>query len=843
MKSLPIFSLAFKHWLNDLRSNETKLLVLATLLAAVSMSMISSFSDRLSRTMHYRASELIAGDLTIFSSRKMDAQYRIKAQELGLKHSQALGFSTMAFANDQLQLVRVRSVEENYPLKGYNQVSHELYGKGQLIKTAPDVGKLWVEERILQKLSAKVGEEIEIGDGVFLIEKILQQDADRSGSLFSPFGRLLMNINDVEKTAVVGEGSRIFYKQYYTGEESALNKFINWLEPRLEKSEKLGGIKDSQNNVSDALDKAQQYLSLASLISVLLAAVAIALCAQRYSERHFNTAALLRCLGASSQQVRRIFVYKLLFTAIVGAVCGALIGFVLHFALLEVVADILPRDLMAARIIPVLISMLSAAMVLMLIALAPILNLNKVSPARVLRRELKPRSVQANVFFALAVAMMVALAFLLTKSLMLSVVFVVGLAILLLVYGLLSSALLAGLLKIQRFLPSTIKLGLTQLSRHQYYARSQIAAFAFIFTSVALIWIVRGDLFENWQAQIPEGTANHFAINILPDKKDDFAVAMEAKGLKASEFYPMVRARITHINGKDVSKIFPEKTGPNALRRELNLTWSEVLRQDEAITAGKWFDEMTISSSEEGVAKGENVNWISLESELAEQLKVGLNDEISFNMAGTTTVTRIASLRSVKWENFRPNFYVVFTPEVLSQFHHTYINSFYLPPNEGRWLLSLNQQFKAVTIVEIDQVLKQVREILSQTSIAVEAILLLVLLCAMVLMFATLLSTLNLRKHEAALYRTFGASEKMIRGRIRSEYITLALVASLLALLSFEGISLALYMIIFKVSWAPHLHLWLAVPTLALASILMSGYYANRDVLKASPRQLLQDIN
>ena len=836
MKHWKLFLLAAKHWLNDLRSNEKRLLILATLLAAVSMSMISSFSDRLSRTMQYRASELIAADLTIFSSREINDEFISKASELGLRHSQALGFSTMAFANDQLQLVRVRSVQENYPLKGYNQLANEFYGKGEFIKAAPAPGKVWAEERILQKLNANIGDAIEIGESVFQIEKILQQDADRSGSLFSPFGRLLMSRQDVAKTGVIGEGSRIWYKQYYAGSEDAVASFVSWLEPRLDKTQKLGGIKDGQENVSSALGKAQQYLSLASLISVLLAAVAIALCAQRYSERHFNTAALLRCLGASSEQVRAIFVYKLMLTALLGAVCGALIGFVLHFALLEVVADILPKDLMPARFTPVLVSMLCAALVLMLIALAPILNLNKVSPARVLRRELKPRSVQANVFFVLAVTMMVALAFLLTKNLILSVVFVVGLAFLLLIYGLLSTAMLAGLQRVQRFLPSTLRLGLTQLNRHQYYARSQIAAFAFIFTSVALIWIVRGDLFENWQSQVPEGTPNHFVINILPDKKDDFALAMSNKGLATSDFYPMVRGRLTHINNVDVADLFKEDEGPEALKRELNLTWSDTLRLDEAITDGDWFDELPADSSQA-------VNWISLEEELAKRLNVSIGDAVSFNLAGQTVVTKIASLRSVKWDNFRPNFYVVFTPQVLSQFHHTFINSFYLPPQEGRWLLQLNQQFKAVTVIEIEQILDQVRQILAQTSLAVEAILLLVLLCAMVLMFATLLSTLSLRKHEAALYRTFGASEATIRSRIRSEYITLALVSSLLALLSFEGISLALYVIIFKVSWQPHITLWLMVPLLALSSILFAGFYANRDVLKASPRQLLQEIN
>ncbi len=836
MKQHEVGLLAAKHWLNDLRSSETRLLIIATLLAALSMSMISSFSDRLSRTMHYRASELIAGDVTLYSTRQLSSDYITHAQSLGLDTTMALGFSTMAFANDQLQLVRVRSVQPNYPLKGYNQVANGFYGaentKSELLAGAPESGTVWAEERILQKLNVKIGDSIEVGNAVFKITRILQQDADRSGSLFSPFGRMLMAYDDVPSTGVVNEGSRIFYKQYYTGDESQLADFVDWLKPQLNKADRLAGIEDSQNNVGNALQKAQQYLSLASLISVLLAAVAIVLCAKRYSERHYNTAALLRCLGASSAQVRNMFVYKLIFTALLGAVIGAILGFALHYILLQTVADILPKDLMPARALPVLISLVCAALVLILIALAPILNLNQVSPVRVLRRELAPQSVKANVFFVLAVGIMLALAYLLSGSIMLSVVFVVGLAVLLLVYGVLSSLLLKSLVKIQHKLPRFLQVGLTQLDRHQYYARSQVAAFAFIFTSVALIWLVRGDLFDDWQQQVPKDTPNHFAINILPEKKAEFAQALKNKGLASSDFYPMVRGRLTHINGVNVSDIYPEDEGPNALKRELNLTWSARLTQDEAIEAGDWFDDSSASE-----------NAISMESELARRLNLNLGDSITFNIAGSDIVTKVKNFRSVKWENFRPNFYVVFADGVLNDFHHTYINSFYLPANESRWLIEMNQAFKAITVIEIEQILKQVREILAQTSVAVEAILALVLVCAMVLMFATLLSTLSLRKHEAALYRTFGASEGMIRGRIRSEYITLALVASVLAIASFEAISLALYVFIFDVSWRAHFSLWLGIPALALTSILISGFWANRDVLKASPRQLLQDIS
>jgi putative ABC transport system permease protein len=836
MNGFQLFALSFKHWLNDLKSNEKRLLLLATLLAAVSMAMVSSFGDRLSRTMKHSASELIAGDLTLFSSREVSVDFIVKARDLGLNVSSALGFSTMAYANEKLQLVRVRSVDEFYPLKGFNQVAdgflYEENGEGKLVAESPKPGMVWAEERILKRLDAKIGQEIEIGDAVLKVERILQQDADRSGSLFSPFGRILMSKSDVPKTGVVSQSSRIWYKYYFTGDEASINKFVGWLKPKLNKAEKLGGVENSQNSVGSALETAQQYLSLASLISVLLAAVAIALCAQRYSERHFNTAALLRCLGASGAQVRNLFVLKLFYTAMLGAVLGSVLGFVLHYWLLTLVADVLPKNLMPARSLPVIISMISAASVLMLIALAPILSLNQVSPVRVLRRELAPKSIKANFFFVLAVGIMVALAYMLTNSLMLSLVFVVGLALLLLIYGVLSTGLLKALGKISKFLPATLQVGLIQLNRNKYYARSQVAAFAFIFTAVALIWIVRGDLFDNWQEQVPEGTPNHFAINILPDKKADFTQALKDKKLPATEFYPMVRGRLTHVNGVNVSDIYQEDEGPEALKRELNLTWGNALNPESKILEGKWF-----------TGDNKTPGGISLEHRLAQQLGVSIGDTITFNIAGSDTVTMIKSIREVNWANFEPNFYVIFEEGVINDFHHTYINSFYLPPTESDWLIAINQQFKAVTIIEIDQILNQVRDILSQTSMAVEAILALVLICAMVLMFATLLSTLGLRKHEAALYRTFGASESMIRSRIRSEYITLSIVTSLLALVSFETISFALYYFVFQVSWMPHLSLWVAIPILALLSILVSGSFANRAVLKASPVQLLQEVS
>lgn len=830
--------LACKHWLNDVRSQEQKLLIVATLLAALTMAMVSSFSDRLSRTMEYRATELIAGDVTLSSSRVIPNTYLEQATALGLRQSQALGFSTMAFANDQLQLVRVRAVDGAYPLKGSNHVGDHLdiaESVERTLKRGPEKGEVWAERQVLTRLGLNLGDEIELGDAVLQITKLLLQDADRSGSLFSPFGRILVSLDDVERMGVLGQGSRVFYKHYFTGDQSAIKQFVDWVEPKLEKGERLAGIETGQNNVGGALEKAQKYLSLASLISVLLAAVAIALCAQSYSERHQDTVALFRCLGASGREVTRLFITKILITAVIASILGAAAGFVLHYALLESVREWLPSDLMGPSAWPVVLSAISSASVLLLIALSPILSLRQISPVRVLRRSRERANIKVNTLFVLALGIMSSLAYLLTNSLLMALIFVGGLAVLLLLYGVLSSAMLAFFTRIRGALPSFFQVGLVQLSRHQFYARSQVAAFAFIFTAVSLIWLVRSDLFENWQRQIPEDTPNYFAINILPEKRLTFEKALQEKGLSYSDFYPMVRGRLMTINGQSVNELFSQEDMPGAINRELNLSWSGELREDQTLESGEWFDD-----SEQ--ALNSDVSRISLESGLAERLGVGVGDQFTFNIAGTELKAVIASTRKVEWENFQPNFYVIFEPGTIETFHHTFISSFYLPTEDTRWLVKLNREFKAVTVIEIERILKQVRDIVAQTSIAVEAIMVLVLLCAMVLMFATLLSTLGLRKQEAALFRTFGASERWIRYRVRCEYLTLSMVASVLTIVSFESISAGLYVFLFDVSWQPHFTLWIAVPVLASASMLFSGALANRSVVRASPIELLKEM-
>ncbi|MFC3150385.1 ABC transporter permease [Litoribrevibacter euphylliae] len=873
-----IFRLAAKHWRRDFNSAEMRLLLIATLVAALSMTMITTFTDRLTRTMAYRASELIAGDLTLRSQNPIAQAYIDEALNRKFQHSPSLSFSTMAFANDTLQLSQIRAVSDNYPLKGKITLTDKAFQPGYTVQKAPDLGQVWVEQRVMQALSLQVGDSVEIGDALFTVDKILVQDADRSGNFYSPFGSILMRLEDVEKTGVIGPGSRLSHKHYFrastnierslstehsiNSEQStkqnsdeqaqndveqaqAVEAFAQWLTPQLTEHEKLAGAISSETSMGTAVQRAQQYLSLASLVAVLLAGVAIAMASQRFSERHYQTAALLRSLGAQQSQITRIFFSKIAITGLVAVSIGAALGFGAHYILFELMRSLIPSDILPARWQPVLISMSAGIIVLMAFSMAPIQQLKRVSPVRVLRRELNPSPIRLNVFYLIAIVCMGGLAYLLTNHLTLTLIFVVGLILMALLFGSVSAGILLGLHKINHRLPKKLQIGFNQLYRHRYYAISQLGAFAFIFTAITLILVVRTDLFSRWQASIPADTPNHFAINILPEKINRFDQFLSDAGVEGSVSYPIVRGRLIEINQQPVEKAVSKEDKPGAIRRELNLTWSDQLGDDVSLVEGQWWPELNLASdqaSDKTSTSKTSTNKVSVESELATKLGIQLGDTLTFKVAGRSFDANVSSIRKVKWDNFKPNFYMVFPPGTMDHLHHTYLKSFYLDPSDHSTLIELSRSFKAVSLIPVEQIIQQVRDILEQTTVAVEYILILVLAAGLVLLFATLQSTLSIRRHEAAIYRTLGASGSYINQLVIFEYLWLALLAGGLAVLATEGLTFVLYQQVFDADWLAHAWLWITTPTAAILVIVLSGWFGSRPVIQASPNRLLREV-
>jgi putative ABC transport system permease protein len=293
----------------------------------------------------------------------------------------------------------------------------------------------------------------------------------------------------------------------------------------------------------------------------------------------------------------------------------------------------------------------------------------------------------------------------------------------------------------------------------------------------------------------------------------------------------MVRGRLTGINGKPVTQaVTKEESSNEALQRELNLTWTDTVPPDNRLVSGSWWRTP---------APGRGV---SVEEKLAKKLGVALGDELTFSIAGESLRAQVINIRSVQWDTFHPNFYMIFPPGILNAYPATYLTSFYLAPDQKSLLTALVRAFPSVTVLEIDQVLAQVRVIFSQVTTAIELVLLFVLAAGFAVLYAVLAASLNERFFEGALLRAMGASRRQLRAAHLAEFTVLGILAGLLAAIGTEFIAYILYTRAFDLEYSFKWPVWLAAPLAGGLLIGLAGYFGTRHVVSQSPLTLLREL-
>jgi len=405
--------------------------------------------------------------------------------------------------------------------------------------------------------------------------------------------------------------------------------------------------------------------------------------------------------------------------------------------------------------------------------------------------------------------------------------------------GLLATLLLGGLLLfalrgLRRLLVRAAlpwRLGLGQLLRHPLAAAGQALAFGLILLAMALIALLRGELLDTWQDQLPEQAPNHFALNVLPTEKDTFAARLAKLSPQPVTLYPVVPGRLVAINDEPVRQVVSKDSqGERAIQRDLSLTWSSRMPSDNRLTAGNWWDS----------AQASELPGVSVESKLAESLQLKLGDRLSFSVGGIDRDAQVSSLREVQWDSFQPNFYMIFEPGTLQDLPVTYLTSFYLPPHQERQLVELARAFPAVTLLQVEALLAQLRSILAQVSLAVEYVLLFVLAAGLAVLFAGLQATLDERIHQGALLRALGAERRLLIRTRRAEFGLLGAASGLLAALGCELVSFLLYRFVFDLAWRPHPWL-LLLPLIGALMIGTAGVFGTRRALNASPLTVLRE--
>jgi len=784
------------------RSPSLLIVWLALTLAVACVLALGSISDRMEKGLSQQSRDFMAGDRTLRSSRPVPEAWLTQAREEGLAISRQLSFTTMTFARETPQLADVKAVDDAYPMFGTLQTEPP--------GLRPAAGSVLVAARLLALLDLRVGDPIEVGDATLRIAGTVIQEPDSGFNPFQTAPRLLMNLADVEKTGAVQPGSRLSWRYKFSGDAAPLARYDRWIEPRLKGGERWISTENSEDALGRSMQRAQQFLLLSALLTLLLAIAAVAVAMSHYCRSRYDLVAVLKTLGATRRALQRLIIGQWLAVLLLAGVTGSALGQGIELLLLTLLKPVLPASLPAASLWPWLWALGTLFVISLLVGLRPYRLLMATQPLRVLRRDAVARVWPLRVYLpAMALVVVVVLALLLGGSKMLWALLtgVVLLALLLAVLGW-GTLLLLRRLVVRNL---ALRLAINRLLRQPAMTLSQLAAFSLSFMLLALLLVMRGDLLDRWQQQLPPDAPNYFLLNITQAQVPQVRDFLQQHQIKPETFYPVVRARLVELNGKAA-----DPRQDNALNRELNLTWQAQRPDHNPLLAGSWPPR-----------PGE----VSIEAELAQRLGVKPGDELTFSGDTQTFSARISSLRKVDWESLRPNFFFIFPPGALEQQPQTWLTSFRMANNPAL-LAQLNRTFPTLSLLDIGSIMKQIGQVLAQVSQALEIMVVLVTLCGVLLLLAQIQIGMRQRRQELVVYRTLGASKRLLRGTLWCEFALLGVVSGIAAALGAEAALWALQRKIFDFPWQPDWTLWFALPLCGALLLSLCGGWLGVRLLK-----------
>lgn len=856
---LATWRLMWRMLWRDLRAGELNVLGLALLIAVAALGSVNFLGNRLSQGLIQESHQLLGADLVLSADQAIPLAVLQQAQQQGLLQASTLNFPSMVRAGEHMQLADIKAVSTHYPLRGKLHIrlapgSQQTEAHAQQRIPAP--GTVWLDERLAGVLQLQPGDQVQLGAAEFTFAALLIQEPDRGMSLFSFAPRLLLNQADLAATGLIQPASRVNYRQLFAGTAKDIQMYRQWLQAHLERGQRLEDMTQARPEMRQLLERAERFLRLAALLAVILASIAIALATERYLRRHLDGCALLRCLGMQQAQLLWIHAGGFVMFGLLATTLGLMLGYGVQSILVSLLGELLQTPLPAPTFIPWLQGLSTGLLLVLGFVLPPLLRLRNVPALRVLHRDwpqdealtgqpgsrllpqLSRHFSQITGFCALAVLM-----YWIAGDARLAGYSLLGFASLLVLSLLAARFMLKlGLQAARRWLPlgrhAGWRLGLGNLQRHPYASLLQITALSLGLTALLLLFIARQDLLASWQAQLPEQAPNRFIINIQPEQDQALGEFFRQHGLPAPELQPMIRARLTAINGQAIdADRYQDERARHLANREFNLSWTSQLPPGNQIIAGRWHG---LAKSSTGATP---LTEFSVEQGLAKTLGLQLQDELSYEVAGETITGRITSLRKLSWDSMRVNFFVITPPGVLENHPRSDITSFYLPDQsatQADFSRQLLAEFPNLTLIDVSALLKQLQDSLEQISRAIELIFSFALLAGLAVLLAALQSSQDQRQQELALLRVLGASNAQLSRAIQSEFFLLGSLAGLLAGLGASLISALMARFVLQLDYLPTP--WLIITGVLLGALLslLTGLLASRGLQNKSALSLLR---
>jgi len=875
-----LIGLALRLLWRDWQGGELRLLFMALVMAVTSVTGIALFTDRLEKALLLESANMLAADRIVSGRGTLPEEVLAEGQSRGLRTAETLSFTSMAFSDNGNMLVAAKAVTSAYPLRGEVIIADAPFTRGTPIQSGPPVGEVWLESRALPALEIEIGDSVSVGEASLKISKIIIAEPDRSGGgiVDNAGPRLMLHMDDVERTNVVQLGSQVSYRYLFAADDPRmLEDFEQWFRgiEQWRGRYYMRDVRGESEEISEALDRAESFLLLGSLFAVLLAGIAIALTAKRYSERHYDYVAILKTLGCTSNQISIIYLTIQLVLAAIAVLVGCVLGWLVHQGILQLLQSLLLVSLPPAGYQPYVVGSLTAFICLLSFALPPLLALRETPPLRVLRKDMSQQKIGAKVPYVFGIFGTVFLVFWYSQDLLLTSVLVISVASIVLFLSLISYLLLRTSGSTGMKAGSAWLLAMTAVRRRRKQNVLQVLVFSVTIMSLLILTLLRTDLIDEWQAQLPQNTPNHFMMNISAEQIDGIENFFLENGIEGNAFYPLISARVTRINGdypnpqdeedigggtltetaqlgdveldetelvaiantqSDAPPVGRDRqaaTGGTRVRGRLSrrqVTWADELPNDNLVVEGNWWG----ADAQPG--------YVSIEQEYAQWLDLELGDRVEFEVNQQVIIAEVSNFRSVRWDNMQPNFFVIFSPGTIDHLGATFLSTALMESEQKLLLNDLIKLFPTIVVIEIDALIEQIQTIIAQVTSAIELISILVLVCGALVLLSCVNATLDERFHENAIIRTLGAGKKLILSSLLIEFATIGVLAGLIATVGAEASLYFLQEQVFEQDFSFHYWVWIAGPLAGMLIIAGLGLNSTRKVVSISPLNVLRRV-
>jgi putative ABC transport system permease protein len=827
MKSI---TFAIRSFGRELRSGEVIVLLSAVALAVGVLTAVGFLTDRIGKAVERQANEVLAADLRLRSQEPVPDNWRDQALQYSLETAETQTFPSVVFADDLSALATIKAVSDNYPLRGTVRVSDTLFGEQRSVDSVPPRGEVWADGAFLARVDANVGDTLMVGEKSMLVSAVLTYRPDQSVGFASLAPSVLVNINDIPDTKLIGEGSRVRYALLVAGASKNVDQFFAAIEDELPEAIRASDKEEGSERAYNAADRAQRFLSLTAVISLLLSAVAVAMSARRFAQRRMDTVALMKSLGATQNFVISVAVVQLLMLGFLGVTIGSVVGFAAEEALAWILADIIAADLPGAGPMPVILASGSALVLLIGFALPSLLQLKNTPPLRILRHDMMPPAPSRLLVAGLAMAAVSVLLYRSVGDMKMLIILLGGIVVIAAALYLVGRLLVASLGRFRSGVGVAWRYGLANVARRGRASAVQVVAFGLGLTMLLLLTIVRTDLLEGWRKTMDDDAPNHFMINIQPQELDSVAALFDSAGVPKPNFVPMVRARMTTINSEDVkTREYPHPRGEWMANREANLSFAAKLSDTNEIVDGQWWAE-----------DYDGPPLISVEEDAAIETGLSLGDKIVFMVAGQEVELTVASIRRVDWDSFQPNFFMLLSPGALDKMPTTYVSALRLPKENQPLLISLVRKHPSISVIDIDAILQQVRGIIDKASMAVQAVFVFTLAAGIAVLFAAVQSTIDERRFESAMLRALGAQKRTVFAGVMTEFAALGLAAGVLASAGASILAAIVAIQLFELPYVFNPWLWVVGIIAGVLVVCASGFIAARSAINAPPIDVLR---